>query len=68
MMDGKLLNKAIKQYEELVNSKNNLKIALAINKDNLQSMEWMEKFIDFIKVNYINKYNDACDYANIKDD
>jgi hypothetical protein len=64
MIDDKLYQKAIKQYEELLNAKNHLKIATAINEDNLKSMEWMEKFIDFIQVNHINKYNEACDYAN----
>lgn len=63
-MDENLFKKALKQYEELLNAKNNLKIATAINESNLKSMEWMERFIDFIQVNHINKYNDACDYAN----
>lgn len=67
MIDDKLYKKAIKQYKELVDSKNHLQIALAINKGNLESIEWMEKFIYYIKKNHINKYNEACDYANIEE-
>jgi hypothetical protein len=62
--DDTLIRKAISQFENLIESKKNLEIALAINKSNLENMEWKDDFIDYIQKNYSNKYNEACEYAD----
>ena len=41
-----------------------LKIALAINKSNLEKMEWYDLFVDYVQEVIPNLYNEACDYAN----
>jgi hypothetical protein len=62
--DDTLIRKAILQYENLIESKKNLDIALAINKSNLENMEWKDDFINYIQKNYPNKYNEACEYID----
>ena len=43
-----------------------LKIALHINKSNLEKLEWYDDFVDYIKELNSNLYNDACEYADNK--
>tara|TARA_R110001592_G_scaffold30305_4_gene108794 strand:- start:2669 stop:2884 length:216 start_codon:yes stop_codon:yes gene_type:complete len=62
--DDTLIRKAISQFENLIESKKNLDIALAINKSNLENMEWKDDFINYIQKNYSNKYNEACEYID----
>ena len=62
--DDTLIRKAISQFENLIESKKNLEIALAINKSNLENMEWKDDFINYIQKNYSNKYNEACEYID----
>jgi 2',3'-cyclic-nucleotide 2'-phosphodiesterase (5'-nucleotidase family) len=60
----KQIAKAIEQYGELLESKKDLKIANHMNESLLEQVEWQNNFINFIKKNYYNRYDEACKYAN----
>lgn len=60
----KQIAKAIEQYGELLESKKDLKIANHMNASLLQQVEWQNNFINYIKKNHFNRYDEACKYAN----
>jgi|TARA_R100000995_G_scaffold18009_2_gene7319 transcription elongation factor Elf1 len=43
-----------------------LDMALHINKSNCQKLDWYDDFVDYIQEININIYNEACEYADKK--
>lgn len=43
-------------------------IAVAINESNLKQLDWFNDFVDFIQESNSNLYNEACEYADAREE